>query len=122
VPPLLKMEAPDKAFGGVIARCDARFDGDRGMVAAFCDGSAVRESTFLSIFVEISRLDAGESCRNDQRVECDGPAEALAASNVKFDQKLGVAPRVAGADRVFGREASDRFGGMDFRTVGPTLA
>ena len=106
MPPLLKMEAPDKAFGGVIARCDACFDGDRAVAPAFCDGRAVCEPMFLSIFVEIPRLDAGDNRRNDQRVECDGPAEARAASNLQFAQELGAEPRLARAERpLLGREA-----------------
>ena len=122
MPPLLKMEAPDKAFGGVIAQCDARFDGDRAMVAAHCDGSAVGGPMFLSIFVEISRPDAGEAERNDQRVDRGGPAEAPAASDVRSAQELGAASPVAWAERAtLSREARGRFGGVDFRTVGATL-
>ena len=121
MPPLLKMEAPDKAFGGVIARCDACFDGDRAVAPALCGGRAVRESMFLSIFVEIPRLDAGDIRRNDHRVECDGAAEARAASNSQFTQKLGAEPLLARAERaLLGREAPDRFGGVDFPTVRAT--
>ena len=76
MPPLLKMEAPDKAFGGVVARCDARFDGDGA------DGSCtlrrqrgLRVRRFCQFLCEISRLDAGDNRRNDRRVERDGPAE-----------------------------------------------
>ncbi len=121
MPPLLKMEAPDKAFGGLIARCDARLDGDTAMGCGLCDGATLRASTFLSIFVQISRLYAGETRRKDGRVAGDGQAEALAARSMKFGQKLGATRAAGGAERALpGHDAQDRFRRAGFRMAWPT--
>jgi hypothetical protein len=122
VPPLLKMEAPDKAFGGLIAWCDARLDGATAMGCAPCDDATLRASMFLSIFVQISRFYADEARRNDRGVAGDGSAEALAARSMKFDQKLGAARAAGGAERALpSHSAQGRFRRAGFRMAGPTF-
>jgi len=115
---LLKVEGLKKAFGGVVALRDARFELDAGTVHALCGGNGAGKSTFLSILMGIYRRDAGKIWRNGREVEFNSPAEALASGIAIIEQELSPIPQMTVAENIFlGREPAGRFGGVNFRKM-----
>lgn len=118
MPSLLKVEGLKKAFGGVVALRDGRFELEAGAVHALCGGNGAGKSTFLSILMGIYRRDAGKIWRNGQEVEFGSPAEALASGIAIIEQELSPIPQMTVAENIFlGREPSGRFGGVNFRKM-----
>ncbi len=115
---LLKVEGLRKAFGGVVALRDARFELEAGSVHALCGGNGAGKSTFLSILMGIYRRDAGTIWRNGKEVEFSSPAEALASGIAIIEQELSPIPQMTVAENIFlGREPPGRFGGVNFRKM-----
>ncbi|WP_337267382.1 sugar ABC transporter ATP-binding protein [Oryzifoliimicrobium ureilyticus] len=116
--PLLKVEGLKKAFGGVVALHDGRFELLSGSVHALCGGNGAGKSTFLSIVMGIHKRDAGTIWRNGEAVEFTRPADALAAGIAIIEQELSPVPHMSVAENIYlGREPAGRFGGIDFKTM-----
>ncbi|MEY4761655.1 MAG: hypothetical protein RLZZ200_1511 [Pseudomonadota bacterium] len=114
---LLSASGLDKAFPGVVALRDARFELRAGEVHALMGENGAGKSTLVKILAGVHRRDAGEVLLAGQAVDIDGPAEAQALGISIIHQELQLMPHLTAAQNVFiGREPS-RFGWLDERRL-----
>ena len=112
---LLSASEVTKAFGGIVALADGRFELRSGSVHALCGGNGAGKSTFLSIVMGIQHRDGGRIELEGRPVAFSYPAEALAAGIAIIEQELSPVLDLTVAENIFlGREPVRSFGRVDF--------
>jgi len=109
--PLISMSGVDKAFPGVRALADARFELMAGEVHALMGENGAGKSTLMKILSGIYAPDAGEILMNGRPVALGTPRDAQAAGISMIHQELNLMPHLTAAQNIFiGREPKS-FGG-----------
>ena len=117
-PLLLDVSGLRKAFGGVAALSDGRFQLRPGSVHALCGGNGAGKSTFLSIVMGIHQRDAGEISVRGTLVNFASPSDALTAGISIIEQELSPVLDLSIAENIFlGREHVAALGRVDFASM-----
>ncbi|MCC8167276.1 MAG: sugar ABC transporter ATP-binding protein [Planctomycetes bacterium] len=103
--PILVMQGINKAFAGVPALVDARFELYPGEVHALMGENGAGKSTLMKILTGIYTRDSGEVIVSGKPVVFTNPREAQEAGIVIVHQELNMMPHLTVAQNIFiGRE------------------
>ena len=103
--PLVSMTGIDKAFPGVRALSQARFELYSGEVHAFMGENGAGKSTLMKILAGIYQRDAGEIVVDGANVEINSPRAAQALGIGIIHQELSLMPHLTAAQNILiGRE------------------
>ncbi|MDR2670291.1 MAG: sugar ABC transporter ATP-binding protein [Oscillospiraceae bacterium] len=103
--PILTMDGISKAFAGVRALQDVRFDLMRGEIHALMGENGAGKSTLMKILTGVCARDAGTITFEGRPVTFKNPREAQAAGIVIVHQELNMLNHLTAAQNVFiGRE------------------
>jgi ribose transport system ATP-binding protein len=112
MPTLVEMCGIEKAFPGVRALRDARFDLAAGEVHALMGENGAGKSTLMKILAGIYTADAGRILLDGQEVRFTSPRAAQHAGIGIIHQELNLMPHLTAAQNIFiGREPR-QFGGL----------
>jgi len=102
---LIEMRAIDKAFAGVKACEDCRFDLRPGEVHALVGENGAGKSTLMKILAGVYHKDAGQILLRGQEVEINSPHAAQMLGVTMIHQELNLMPHLTIAQNIFiGRE------------------
>ena len=105
VMPLVQMDGVDKAFPGVQALSQARFELLPGEVHALVGENGAGKSTLMKILAGVYSRDAGQIRYKGQAVEIPSPRAALLLGVSMIHQELNLMPHLTVAQNIFiGRE------------------
>jgi ribose transport system ATP-binding protein len=105
VPVLLEMHGIRKAFPGVVALDDARFELYRGEVHALLGENGAGKSTLMKILSGACPRDAGEILIDGRAVTLASPREAQLRGISTIYQEFNLVPHLSAAQNIFlGRE------------------
>jgi ribose transport system ATP-binding protein len=119
-PVLLEMRGIRKAFPGVVALDDVRFELRRGEVHALLGENGAGKSTLMKILSGACRRDAGEILIDGHSVAIDTPRDAQTAGISTIYQEFNLVPQLSAAENIYlGREPmiSAAVGLIDRRTL-----
>jgi ribose transport system ATP-binding protein len=117
-PVLVEMQGIGKAFPGVRALDDARFELRRGEVHALVGENGAGKSTLMKILAGIYRRDEGTIRIGGQEVEIPSPAAAQHLGISMVHQELNLMPHLTVAQNIFiGRESTRRGFLLDDRAL-----
>ena len=112
-PPLLRLSAVTKRFGGVVALDGVDFELRSGEIHALLGENGAGKSTLIKILGGIHRPDGGEIIFDGKRVEVHDVIAADRLGIRVIHQELSLAPNLSVAENIFlGREPR-RFGLLD---------
>ena len=116
--PVLAVEGLSKAFPGVRALHDVRFDVHAGEVHALLGENGAGKSTLIKIVSGVYRPDAGTVRIDGREVHFGGPQEAQAAGIATVFQELLLFPELTVAENIFLGHAPRRaWGGIDWQAM-----
>ena len=116
--PVLAVEGLSKAFPGVRALHDVRFDVHAGEVHALLGENGAGKSTLIKIVSGVYRPDAGTVRIDGREVHFAGPQEAQAAGIATVFQELLLFPELTVAENIFLGHAPRRaWGGIDWQAM-----
>lgn len=102
---LLEADGITKAFNGVPALRNGKFQLRHGTVHALCGGNGAGKSTFLNIVMGLLERDGGVIKIDGKEVHFSSPAEALQAGIAIITQELSPIPGLTVAENIYlGRE------------------
>src|SRR5688572_3954590 len=105
IPVLLQMRGIRKAFPGVVALDDARFELRRGEVHALLGENGAGKSTLMKILSGACRRDAGEILIDERAAAIDTPREAQMLGISTIYQEFNLVPHLTAAENIsLGRE------------------
>ena len=108
---LVRMEGINKAFPGVQALNQCRFELHRGEVHALVGENGAGKSTLMKILGGIYHPDAGTITYKGQPVHISGPGAAQHLGICMIHQELNLMPHLTAAQNIFiGREPRRLFG------------
>ncbi|MCP4165811.1 MAG: sugar ABC transporter ATP-binding protein [Chloroflexi bacterium] len=115
----LLMEGISKAFPGVQALEDVRFEVAKGEIHALVGENGAGKSTLVKILTGAQPADTGEITIRGQAVDIRDPAGAQALGISMIHQELAIVPyRTVGQNIYLGREPQGRLPGfIDWRTL-----
>jgi len=119
-PVLLEMRGIRKAFPGVVALDDVRFELRRGEVHALLGENGAGKSTLMKILSGACRRDAGEILIDGHAASIETPRDAQAAGISTIYQEFNLVPQLSAAENIYlGREPmrSAAAGVIDRRTL-----
>ena len=99
-PPILKMEAVSKRYGGVRALDDASLAVSAGRIHAILGENGAGKSTLIKILSGVVAPDAGSIVLDGRAVAFDSPAAASRAGIVCIFQELSLVPDLSVADNI----------------------
>lgn len=112
--PLVRMEAIDKAYPGVQALTDCRFELYPGEVHALVGENGAGKSTLVKILTGVVKRDAGTIFYKGAPVEISSPRAAQELGISIIHQEFNLMPHLTVAQNVFvGREPRGRLGIVD---------
>jgi ribose transport system ATP-binding protein len=118
IPVLLQMRGIRKAFPGVVALDDARFELRRGEVHALLGENGAGKSTLMKILSGACRRDAGEILIDERAAAIDTPREAQMLGISTIYQEFNLVPHLTAAENIsLGREPMRAGGLIDRRTL-----
>ena len=109
--PIISVEGVNKAFPGVRALSDVRFELMPGEVHALMGENGAGKSTLMKILAGVYRKDSGQILYNGASVDFSGPREAQHAGIGIIHQELQLMNHLTVAQNIFiGREPKRAFG------------
>lgn len=116
--PVLEATGIDKRFGGVVALHAAEFSCEPGEIHALLGENGAGKSTMIKVLCGVQQPDAGVIAYDDQPIQFDDPAGAVAAGIAPVFQELSLVPDLTVAQNlVLGREPRNRVGLLDQRRM-----
>jgi len=116
--PILELSGIGKAFPGVQALADVRFDLYPGEVHALMGENGAGKSTLMKIVAGVEQPDAGTIAIAGRRVRLGTPAKAQALGIRTIFQELTVLENLdIGRNVMLGREPTDRLGRIDWAAL-----
>jgi ribose transport system ATP-binding protein len=113
VPALLEMRGIRKAFPGVVALDDVRFELVRGEVHALLGENGAGKSTLMKILSGACPRDAGEILMDGRPVALDSPRTAQTLGISTIYQEFNLVPQLSAAENIsLGREPTRASGGL----------
>ncbi|MCA8977866.1 MAG: sugar ABC transporter ATP-binding protein, partial [Planctomycetes bacterium] len=99
--PLLQARGIGKSFPGVRALADVDFTLHGGEVVALIGENGAGKSTLMKVLAGLHRPDTGELLLDGERIELDGPADALARGIALIHQELSLCENLTVAAALF---------------------